>query len=310
MGSEESTLEAPPLERKLTAILSADVESYSRLMHQDEEATLATLSSHRGIMDDLIGKYRGRIAGTAGDSVLAEFASVTDAFACAIAIQQELQRANMALAEDRKMQFRIGINVGDVMLKGGDLFGDGVNVAARVQATAGPGEICVTRGVRDHLRDRVDSEFQDLGEHAVKNIARPVRIFKVVFDRTGSPDPPRGIVNDGAEEPMVSHTEPGPGEIAFWAAVESSNMDTEYRAYLEQYPSGAFASLAQGRLEKQSDDEIANPQDKIEIELTFWNSIKDSDNSEMFSAYLDKFPDGQFRSVAEIRLDELKNQNT
>ena len=87
-------------------------------------------------------------------------------------------------------------------------------------------------------------------------------------------------------------------------------MDTEYRAYLEQYPSGAFASLAQGRLEKQSDDEIANPEDQLEIELAFWNSIKDSDNAEMFSAYLDKFPDGQFRSVAEIRLDELKNENT
>jgi adenylate cyclase len=314
MTSEESPLEAPPLERKLTAILSADVESYSRLMHQDEEATLATLSSHRAIMDDLIGKYRGRIAGTAGDSVLAEFASVTDAFSCAIAIQQELQRVNAMLAEDRKMQFRIGINVGDVMLKDGDLFGDGVNVAARVQATAGSGEICVTRGVRDHLRDRVDSEFQDLGEHAVKNIARPVRIFKVVFDRTGTPDPPRGIVNEEAETPMASRTpssnpEPGPGEIAFWTAVENSNTDTEYRAYLERYPSGAFASLAQGRLEQQPDDEVPTPEGKLEVELTFWNSIKDSDNPEMFSAYLDKFPDGQFRSVAEIRLGELKNQN-
>jgi class 3 adenylate cyclase len=95
-------------------------------MHQDEEATLATLSSHRAIIDDLIAKYRGRIAGTAGDSILAEFASVTDAVACAIAIQQELQRANASLPEDRKMEFRIGINVGDVMLKDGDLFGDGV----------------------------------------------------------------------------------------------------------------------------------------------------------------------------------------
>jgi adenylate cyclase len=239
MGFEEPTLEAPPLERKLTAILSADVESYSRLMHQDEDATLATLSSHRAIMDDLIGKYRGRIAGTAGDSVLAEFASVTDAFSCAIAIQQELYREHAALAEDRKMQFRMGINVGDVMLKDGDLFGDGVNVAARVQATAGPGEICVTRGVRDHLRDRVDSEFQDLGEHVVKNIARPVRIFKVVFDRTGTPDPPRGIVSEGTEAPTASPTpssnpEPSPGEIAFWSAVETSNTDAEYRAYLER----------------------------------------------------------------------------
>jgi class 3 adenylate cyclase len=202
MPFEDSPLEAPPLERKLTAILSADAEGYSRLMHRDEEATLATLSSHRAIMDDLIGKYRGRIAGTASDSVLAEFASITDAVACAIAIQQELDRANTLLSADRRMQFRIGINIGDVMLKDGDLFGDGVNVAARVQAAAGPREICVTRGVRDHLRDRLDSEFHDLGEHAVKNIARPVRVFKIVFDRTSIPDPPQGI--EVTEEPVGS----------------------------------------------------------------------------------------------------------
>lgn len=103
MRLEDGLLEAPPLERKLTAVLSADVESYSRLMHQDEEATLATLSSHRAIMDNLIARYRGRIAGTAGDSVLAEFASVTDAFTCGIAIQQELERANAVLADDRKI---------------------------------------------------------------------------------------------------------------------------------------------------------------------------------------------------------------
>jgi class 3 adenylate cyclase len=314
MYSEEPALEAPPLERKLTAILSADVESYSRLMHRDEDATLVTLSSHRAIMDDLIAQYRGRVAGTAGDSVLAEFASVTDAFSCAIAIQQELYRANAAISEDRKMQFRIGINVGDVIIKDGDLFGDGVNVAARVQAAAGPGEICVTRGVRDHLRDRVDSEFVDLGEHAVKNIARPVRIFKVLFDRTASPDPSQGLVSEGAEEPVssrtsTSNTEPGPGEIAFWEAVENSNTDSEYRAYLERYPDGAFASLARSRLEKQSENEVRNPEGKLEIELTFWNSIKDSDNPEMFNAYLEKFPDGQFRSVAEIRLTELRNQD-
>lgn len=302
-------MEAPPLERKLTAILSADVEGYSRLMHQDEEATLATLSSHRAIIDDLIAKYRGRIAGTAGDSILAEFASVTDAVACAIAIQQELQRANASLPEDRKMEFRIGINVGDVMLKDGDLFGDGVNVAARVQNTAAPGEISVTRGVRDHLRDRVDSEFQDLGEHAVKNIARPVRVFKILFDRTGISDPPRKIGN--GEEPRPSGKsgqEPSPGEIAFWTAVQNSDDDAEYRAYLERYPNGAFAALAEGRLERrQTNGEVPDPESSLEVELTFWNSIKDSDNAEMFSAYLDKYPDGQFRSVAEIRLSELKS---
>jgi adenylate cyclase len=308
MSVEDQPMEAPPLERKLTAIFSADVEGYSRLMHQDEEATLATLSSHRAIMDDLIQKYRGRIAGTAGDSVLAEFASVTDAVACAIAIQQELQRANALLPEDRKMQFRIGINVGDVMLKDGDLFGDGVNVAARVQATAGPGEICVTRGVRDHLRDRVDSEFQDLGEHAIKNIDRPVRIFKIVFDHTGIPDPPQRA-ND-AEAPVTSPSsdEPSPGEIAFWTAVQESNDDAEYRAYLKRYPSGAFAALARARLEKnQTGDESSDPESSLDVELTFWNSIRDSENPEMFSAYLDKFPNGQFKSVAEIRIEELKS---
>jgi class 3 adenylate cyclase len=311
MSLEDSPLEAPPLERKLTAILSADVEGYSRLMHQDEEATLATLSSHRAIIDDLIAKYRGRIAGTAGDSILAEFASVTDAVTCAIAIQQELQRANASLPEDRKMEFRIGINVGDVMLKDGDLFGDGVNVAARVQNTAAPGEICVTRGVRDHLRDRVDSEFQDLGEHAVKNIARPVRVFKILFDRTGISDPPRRTGN--GQEPAgapsgKSNVEPSPGEIAFWTAVQNSDDDAEYRAYLERYPNGAFAALAEGRLERrQTDGEVPDPESSLEVELTFWNSIKDSDNAEMFSAYLDKYPDGQFRSVAEIRLSELKS---
>ena len=174
--------ETPPLERKLVAILAADVVGYSRLMHDDEERTLATLTAHRAVIDELIAKGRGQIAGTAGDSVLAEFPSVVDALRCAVAIQQALAKANKPLPAKEQMLFRIGINVGDVMVKDGDIFGDGVNVAARLEGIAEPGGICVTRGVRDHLRDRMEFEFEDLGEHRVKNISRPVRVFRVGFD--------------------------------------------------------------------------------------------------------------------------------
>ena len=182
----KTTMEAPPLERKLVAILAADVVGYSRLMHDNEERTLATLTAHRAIIDELIANGRGEIAGTAGDSVLAEFASVVDAVRCAVSIQQALAKANEPLPAESRMLFRIGINVGDVMVKDGDIFGDGVNVAARLEGIAEPGGICVTRGVRDHLRDRMEYKFEDLGEHSVKNIARPVRVFRVWFDPNGT----------------------------------------------------------------------------------------------------------------------------
>src|SRR6478609_12123021 len=172
-------MEAPPLERKLAAIVAADVAGYSRLMEADEEQTLATLSAHRRIIDEAILRHRGRIAGTAGDSVLAEFASVLDAVHASIEIQHSLAEANNALPDERRMQFRIGINVGDVMVKDGDIFGDGVNIAARLEALAEPGGICVSRGVRDHIRHKLAVAFEDLGEQHVKNIARPIRAFQL-----------------------------------------------------------------------------------------------------------------------------------
>ena len=186
-------MEAPPLERN--AILAADVEGYSRLMHEDEERTLATLTAHRRIIDDLIVAGRGEISGTAGDSVLAEFASVVDALHCAVGIQQALTKANRVLPPEATMMLRIGINVGDVMVKDGSIFGDGVNVAARLEALAEPGGICVTRGVRDQVRDRLDYAFQDLGEHSVKNIARPVRAFRLRFHPDGTTELSRGIAD-------------------------------------------------------------------------------------------------------------------
>src|ERR1700676_2487346 len=172
-------MEAPELERRLAAILAADVEGYSRLMHSDEEATMATLSARRAVVDELIARHGGRIANTAGDSVLAEFPSVLSAVHCAIEIQSALQTANEGEPEGRQMRFRIGVNVGDVMVKDDDIFGDGVNVAARLEGLVKGGEICVSRGVHDHLRHRNGMVFEDLGEQLVKNIVHPIRAFRL-----------------------------------------------------------------------------------------------------------------------------------
>src|ERR1700747_596253 len=155
-------MEAPSLERKLVAILAADVEGYSRRMEIDKEGPLAILSAHRVITDELIAQHGGRIFNTAGDSVLAEFASVFSAVECAVDIQRELAVANEPIEEGKRLRFRIGINVGDVMVKDGDIFGDGVNIAARLEGLAEPGGICISRGVRDHIRHKLALAFKDL----------------------------------------------------------------------------------------------------------------------------------------------------
>ncbi len=165
------------VQRKLTTILAADVEGYSRLMYADEEATLKTLKSYREIIDSLIAKHDGRLVGTAGDAVLVEFGSAVEAVRCAMSVQEDLAVCNEELSEDRRMRFRIGINVGDVMVEGDDLFGDGVNVAARLEGLCDPGEVYVSRSVYDQVVGKLDASFDDLGERTVKNIARPVRVY-------------------------------------------------------------------------------------------------------------------------------------
>src|ERR1700738_4851230 len=147
-------MEAPPVERRLAAILAADVEGYSRLMHGEKKATMAALSARRGLVDELIGRHRGRIANTDGDSVLAEFASVLDAVHCAVEIQAAPAGANAGEAGGRPIVLTNRRQCGDVMFKEGDIFGDGVNVAARLEGLVKGGEICVSRGARDHLRER------------------------------------------------------------------------------------------------------------------------------------------------------------
>jgi adenylate cyclase len=173
--------------RKLAVILAADVAGYSRLMAADEEGTLAALNARRQVIDALIGRHHGRIFTTAGDSVMAEFASAVEAVRCAAAIQQEIERRNAELPEPRRMRFRVGVNLGDVMVAGDNLFGDGVNVAARLEAVAEPGGICISGALHDQIRNKVDLGFDDLGERALKNIGYPVRVFEARRDGRAEP---------------------------------------------------------------------------------------------------------------------------
>jgi len=166
-------------ERRLVAILAADVEGYSRLMGANEVETLQALTQRRTILDGLIASHRGRIANTAGDSVLAEFGSAVDAVQCAVEAQAALAQANADLPRDRQINFRIGVHVGDVMVKGGDLFGDGVNIAARLQTLASAGGTCISGIAYDQVRKILPFAFSDLGAQQVKNIEEPVRAFAV-----------------------------------------------------------------------------------------------------------------------------------
>lgn len=192
------------------------------------------LTAHRRIIDALIETGRGEISSTAGDSVLAEFASVVDAVHCSVAIQQALHRAHRDLPREQQMHLRIGIYVGDVMVKEGGIFGDGVNVADRVEALAEPGGACVTRGVRGHVRDRVDYQFEDLGEHTVKNIARPVRAFRLVFDAEGTTELKPSLPQERSSVSLSSVGVAAAGsemiELAFWQSVQESDDPHEYQA--------------------------------------------------------------------------------
>jgi adenylate cyclase len=166
--------------RRLTAILAADVAGYSRLMGADEEGTLERLKAlRRELVDPKIAEHRGRIVKTTGDGLLVEFASVVDAVRCAVEVQQAMTARNAGAAADNRIELRIGINLGDVIVEGDDLYGDGVNIAARIEALADPGGVFVSHTVCDHVRDRLSFLFEDLGEQQVKNIARPVRIYRV-----------------------------------------------------------------------------------------------------------------------------------
>lgn len=304
-------MEAPEVERRLAAIMAADVEGYSRLMHHDEEMTMALLSARRAVLDELVAGHRGRIANTAGDSVLAEFASVLDAVTCAVEIQKAMEKANEI---SPVMRFRIGINVGDVMVKDGDIFGDGVNVAARLEGLADGGGICVSRGVRDHLRQRASLVFEDLGEQLVKNIAHPIRAFRLHVDDNVSPldleaQTPESFALNSEATPL--HDEAAL-ELAFWDSVKDGTAE-ELETYLERFPDGTFAALARTRLANReragsAEEPVAATAEgdgPDAAELAFWESIKESQEADEIEIYLEQYPEGHFAALARARLSHL-----
>jgi adenylate cyclase len=187
-------------QRKLTAILSADVVGYSRLMGENEAATVKTLETYKGVMFSLIKQHRGRVVDSPGDNVLAEFGSVVDAVQCAVSIQKELQTRNADLSENRRMEFRIGINLGDVIEEGDRIYGDGVNVAARLEALCDPGGICVSKTAFDQIESKLPLGYEYMGEQTVKNIPKPIGAYRVLME-------PRVTAAKGVEEKKA---------VSFW----------------------------------------------------------------------------------------------
>src|SRR5215469_6787058 len=171
--------EPPSPKRKLAALLHADVAGFSRLMGEDETGTHQALNKLRSATDPLIAAHGGRIVGTAGDSVLADFSSVVDALSCAVEMQRASRAVNDPLPPERRLELRIGVNLGDVIVDGDDIFGDGVNIAARLEALARPGTVCISQPVYDQVRNKLDLDYRPLGSHRVKNIAEPVRAYSV-----------------------------------------------------------------------------------------------------------------------------------
>ena len=175
-------MEPKGFHRKLAAIVSMDVAGYSRLMQDDEAATVSTLEAYKQIVADLVKQHRGRVIDSPGDNILSEFASVVDGVQCAVAVQKELQARNAQLPENRKMQFRIGVNLGDVIEEESRIYGDGVNIAARLESLADPGGICVSKTAFDHIESKLPLGYEFLGEQPVKNIAKPVGAYKVLME--------------------------------------------------------------------------------------------------------------------------------
>ena len=250
----EPVKSAPGLERKLVAILAADVVGFSSHMERDEVATLAALSKLRESSDKIIDNFSGRITSTAGDSVIAEFSSVLNAVEAAVNIQEQSFVDNHKAGVKHPLWFRIGLNVGDVMVKGSDIFGDGVNVASRLEGVSESGGISVSRGVFDYVDKQTAYVFDDLGMQKVKNISEPIDAYSIRFEDG------KAVVN----------------KEAFDAPVEKVVND--------QTTSGGEA-----------------------LELSLWETVKDSESSAELQAYLNKFPDGTFSEVAKMRISDIES---
>ena len=203
------------VERRLAAILSADVKEYSRLMGADDVATVEMLTAYRKAMTAQISQHRGRVVDSPGDNLLAEFSSVVAAVQCSVSIQEELTARNADLAVDRRMEFRIGVNLGEVIIDGDRIYGDGVNIAARVQGLAEGGGVCISGSVCDEISSKLSLDCESLGEHTLKNIDEPVRVYRV---RAASPPPgeaPPGSLSAAAGPGLTSSEKPSLAVLPF-----------------------------------------------------------------------------------------------
>ncbi len=240
------------MERRLAAILAADVVGYSHLMGEDEMGTLEALKAHRKeLLDPKVAEHHGRVVKLIGDGTLAEFPSVVEAVQCAVEIQQGMAARNVEIPEARRIEFRIGINLGDIIVEGDDIYGDGVNVAARLEGLAEPGGICVSRTVRNQVRDKLQVDFEDLGEQEVKNIARPVRVFRVHLDEEDRRTRAR---------PRKTRTKPGrsvvfavAGVVLLAAAAGLAAWWQPWRSEIDPEPSVAVLPFANQSSDSQDD---------------------------------------------------------
>jgi adenylate cyclase len=256
------------IKRKLTAILSADVKGYSRLMGEDEEWTLRTLNSYKGLIQNLVGEHRGRVVGSPGDNVLADFASVVDAVECAVEIQQVLRAKNALLPENRRMDFRIGINLGDVIEEGDSIYGDGVNIAARLEGLAEAGGICISGSAYEQIENKIPLRYDYLGEHAVKNIARPVKVYRARIE-------PEGATVQAPEEKKPIRTGFSRAVLAGIALVVIAGAATLYHFVLR--PSAPKTEVA-------SKDKMAFPlPDQPSIAVLAFENLSGDPKQEFFS---------------------------
>jgi adenylate cyclase len=274
------------VKRKLTAILSADVEGYSRLMGADEAGTVRTLESYRKLIAALIQQHRGRVVDATGDNLLAEFVSVVDAVQCAVEIQEVIRSKNADMPVDLRMEFRIGINLGDVIEEGDKIYGDGVNIAARIESLAEGGGICISGSAYEQIENKLALGYEYLGKHTVKNILKPIQVYRVPMgSRVGALKKKKtakvGIFM-GAIGATVLVLLAGLAVWHFFLRTDHAPMDL---APKEKIPA---------TLDK-----------KVMAELVFWESIKDSENKSTFEEYLRHFPNGLFAGLAKINIQKL-----
>ena len=310
----ERCLEQPAITRKLAAIVAADVVGYSRMMGIDEVGTLNALKAvRREVVDPVIAAHRGRIFKTNGDGLLVEFASAVDAVACAVAVQRAMFHRNSRIAPDRQIVFRMGINVGDVILDGDDVFGDGVNVAARLETLCEPGGVCISRSANDQVRDKLAIAFADLGEQTVKNIARAIGVFGLAASDIAAM--PLVNVDEANSQVLPSHVLPPPPPAPRrWPAVAAMGALLAAGAGVAWWlprpvpplpPAPSVTIVAAPPSVPKIPEPAVPSASSFASDELFWNSIQARNNPAELRTYLDRFPTGVFRDLAQARLDKL-----